>query len=496
MKNVRALVFPALGAAVAFAFVHAQTACSSSSAAPSTGNDSGTDGGGTGDIIIGFSDSLSGGISGLGIPLVQVANVAEQQVNQVGVLGGRHIHIDVFDDLSDPTVGAFNAANHFIGENVPAVLGPLASGQCLGVPDGGTGGMGDLNNLYASHMILEISPSATSPLLTTDQPMTNRFFFRTAPADDFQGKAVALLMHDGVMPLADAGAPSGGGDGGDAGGGSGLIGGGCNNAYLVNGDDDYGNGLMAVVSATFTGKGGIVLGHDTVSTTLAPSYANEAQKVVGATPDCLVLVTYSDVGAQFMRDLRTAMNAPAGMPLTFPVYGSDGEYDSNFIPDGEATAGNAQGPNVTEGVIGTTPDPAPPTTEYAAFRAIWQQSFPGTEPPAYGANLYDAILVLALAIEKAGVATQGTEIRDALYKVTASGVGATTITPDKFVQGESDVSSGIPIEYVGASGPMSFDQSGNVTGSYVVWSVPSQASCSTTGGCFNTIARIDSSMLQ
>ncbi len=334
MKNVRSWVLPALGAAVAFGFVHAQTACSSSSA-PAVSSDGGTDGGGTGDIIIGFSNALSGGISGLGVPLVQVANVAEQQVNQVGVLGGRHIHIDVFDDLSDPTVGAFNAANHFIGENVPAVFGPLASGQCLGVPDGGTGGAGDLNNLYASHMIIEISPSATSPLLTTDQPMTNRFFFRTAPADDFQGKAVALLMHDGVMPIGDAGAPSTG-DSGDAGGPA-RIGGGCNNAYLVNGDDEYGNGLMNVVAASFMSKGGTVLGHDKVSTTLAPSYSTETQTVVAAAPDCLVLVTYSDVGAQFMRDLRVAMNAPAGTPLTFPVYGSDGEYDANFIPYGEAT---------------------------------------------------------------------------------------------------------------------------------------------------------------
>lgn len=490
------VVVPFLAAAAAASF--GQTACSSSS---SGGGNSQTDSGSGGDspvggdITIGFSNSLTGGLSGLGTPLNDAAKVASQQVNQVGVLGGRHIKIETFDDLSDPTTGAPNAANHFIGENVPAVLGPLSSGECLAV-----------DKLLAAKKIVQISPSATSPALTTDQPMTDRYFFRTAPADDFQGKAVSKLIYDGVPAIntGDAGAP-GGDAGGDAGGGSNMIGGGCRNAYLVNGDDGYGNGLMQVVNDTFKGHSDAkVLGWDKVSTSLAPDYKTETQAVVNAittanpTPGsaCLVLVVYSDVGAQFMRDLRTAMNASCTAsgcpPLAFPVYGSDGEYDSAFIPNGETSQGNLSSPNVTVTVSGTTPDPAPATPQFQVFQNIWQASFPGQQPPAYAANLYDAILVLSLAIQQAGTATDGQKIRDALYKVTDPSQ-ATTFGPDKFVAAESAISSGIRVKYIGASGPMTFDQYGNVTGDYIVWRVDKQGDGTYA---FDTVGRIPSSQLQ
>lgn len=490
-STLRTFVLPLLGA-VAVAAASGPMACSSSSggAAPS---DAGAEGAIGGDITIGFSNSLTGGLSGLGTPLNDAARVAEQQVDQVGVLGGRHIHIEVFDDLSDSTKGAPNAAQHFIGEALPAVLGPLSSGECLAV-----------DKTYAAQKIVEISPSATSPALTNDQAATDRYFFRTAPPDDFQGKAVAKLIYDGVASIAaaDAGAPAtdAGGDGGSAGP---MIGGGCRNAYLVNGDDGYGNGLMQVVQDTFLAHSDAkVVGQAKVSTSLAPTYQQETTAVVsafGASPapdDCLVLVVYSDVGAQFMRDLRKAMGAPCtagGCPkLTFPVYGSDGEYDSAFIPLGESSQGDLKSPNVCETVLGTTPDPAPATPQFQIFRTVWQTSFPGKEPPAYGANLYDAILVLALAIEQAGNATDGQAIRDALYKVT-NPEGASTYGPDKFVEAENAIANGLPIKYIGASGPMTFNEYGNVEADYIVWRVDRDASGDVV---FDTVGRIPSSQLQ
>jgi ABC-type branched-subunit amino acid transport system substrate-binding protein len=456
-----------------------QVACSSSSSSGSS-PDAGADGG-TGVITIGFSNALTGGISGLGVPLNDAARVAEQQVNQVGVLGGRQIHIEVVDDLSDSMKGAPNAANHFIAEKVPAVLGPLTSGECLAV-----------NQLYAAHKIVEISPSATSVDLTNAQPMTNRYFFRTAPADNFQGKAIAKLIYSGEPEI--GGSVDGGvGDGGPGTGGAPNVGGGCRNAYLVNGDDDYGNGLMQVVHDSFLAYTGTqVLGSDKVSTTLAPSYATEVGKVVMAKPDCLVLVSYSDVGAQFMRDLRTATGTPAGMPLPFPVYGADGLYDSAFIPNGESTQGDLTSANVCESVTGTTTDPAPNTPQFQVFQTIWQSSFPGMQPPAYSANLYDAVLVLALAIQKAGTATDGEAIRNALYQVSTPN-NAESFGPDKFVAAESAISSGIAVKYIGASGPMTFDQYGNVQGGYIVWRVDKQPN---GDYAYDTVARISSSELQ
>jgi ABC-type branched-subunit amino acid transport system substrate-binding protein len=471
--SARAVVIPLLAAAAGGGFV--QTACTSSHPA-ATASDAG-EGGVAGVITIGFSNSLTGGLNGLGIPLNDAARVAEQQVNQVGVLGGRQINIEIVDDLSDPMVGAPNAANHFISEKLPAVLGPLSSGECEAV-----------QQLFYNSQVVEISPSATAIALTADQPATNRYFFRTAPADDFQGKAVAKLMYGGVEAIApDGGAPEAGADGGAA-----TIGGSCRNAYLVSGNDGYGTGLMQVVHDTFlTEPNTTVIAWDQVSTTLAPSYLMETTTIVGKKPDCLVLVAYSDVGAQFMRDLRTAMGISASDPLTFPVYGSDGEYDSAFIPNGESNQGDLTSPNVCATVTGTTPDPAPATPQFQVFQNIWQSSFPGQQPPAYAANLYDAILVLALAIEQAGTATDGQAIRNALFSVTNPN-GAEGFGPDKFVAAESAITNGIPVKYIGASGPMTFDQYGNVTGDYIVWRVDKQ---SNGNYAFDTVGRIPSSEL-
>jgi branched-chain amino acid transport system substrate-binding protein len=482
--HARTVLLPIL--AVVAAAAVGPTACSPTTSGDGAATDGGAEGAVGGDVIIGFSNSLTGGLTGLGTPLNDAARVAEQQVNQVGVLGGRHIHIEVFDDLSDSTTGAPNAAQHFIGENVPAVLGPLSSPECLAV-----------DQTYAAHKIVEISPSATSTLLTNAQPATDRYFFRTAPSDFYQGQAVAKLIYDGVTPDAtsDAGAPASdaGADGGAPAGT--MVGGGCRNAYLVNANDDYGNGLMKVVHDTFlTHSDATIAGSLTVSTTLAPDYKNETAKVVSANPQCLVLVVYSDVGAQFMRDLRTAMNAQCTSsgcpPLAFPVYGSDGEYDSQFIPRGESNQGDLTSPNVTQSVMGTTPDPAPATPQFQIFRTVWQSSFPGQQPPAYGANLYDAILVLALAIHQAGTATDGQAIRDALFKVTA--VGPATYGPDQFVDAENAISNGLPIKYLGASGPMTFNQYGDVQGDYIVWRVDKQKNGTVA---FDTVGSIPSSQL-
>lgn len=459
-----------------------QTACSSSSSPAATASP-GVDGGSTGPITIGFSNSLTGGLSGLGIPLGDAARVAAEVVNQVGVLGGRPISIEVVDDLSDPTKGAPNAANHFIAEKLPAVLGPLSSGECEAT-----------NQLYAAHQIVEISPSATSVDLTHAQPATNRYFFRTAPSDSFQGNAIAKLIYDGepALTAADGGAPDAGGDGGDGGAGA-IVGGGCRRAYLMNGDDDYGNGLMQVVHDAFLAYPGTqVLGWLKVPTTLMPNYMTQASTIVAANPDCMVLASYSDVGSQFMRDLRTVAGTPAGTPLGFPVYGSDGLYDSLFVPDGETQQGNLMSPNVCQSVTGTTTDPAPDTPQFQQFQALWQASFPGVQPPAYSANLFDAVLVLALAIEKAGTAGDGEAIRNALYQVTNPS-GAESFGPDQFVAAEAAIENGLAVKYVGASGPMTFDPYGNVQGGYIVWRVDQQP-----GGNFayRTVARISSTELE
>jgi ABC-type branched-subunit amino acid transport system substrate-binding protein len=493
---------PAAGAVAGLALVPAACSSSSSSAGPPPPAEAASP-----DVVIGFSDALSGGLKGVGIPLADVARVAEQQVNQVGILGGRHIHVEIADDASDPAEGAGDVADHFIGEGVSAVIGPLSSPQCQSV-----------FQAYGAKGIVEISPTATSAIFR-DHGVDSSFFFRTAPSDDRQGIALAQLVYAGVSgsTTADAGAPEAGVDGGAPDGGdppeagaAPLVGGGCRYAYVVHGKDDYGTRLKDSFAKTFLAMSSSahVIGTTGVDTSLVPTYVPVADAVkslravtskhVGANRVCLVLIVYPDVGAQFLRDLRTETKSPAGTPLPFPVFGTDGEFDSAFIPDGETMVNDPTSDNVTEAVLGTTPQADPNATAYQTFVTLYRNSFPGGSVPAYGANLFDAIMVLALAMDAAGTATDGAAIRDALYQVTDP-QNATAVGPAGFVDAEASLHKGIKVKYVGASGPLIFGDDGtnkargDVAEDYAVWRVDRQPDHTFA---FDTIARIKWDTLQ
>jgi len=94
------------------------------------------------------------------------------------------------------------------------------------------------------------------------------------------------------------------------------------------------------------------------------------------------------------------------------------------------------------------------------------------EPTGYCANSYDVVAVIALAIEKAGDAS-GTAIRDSLRGVANP--------PGKEV---SDIGEALrlireglwDINYQGASGDITFDENGDVKGSYCEWSIADNGS--------------------
>ncbi|HEY8090753.1 MAG TPA: ABC transporter substrate-binding protein, partial [Polyangiaceae bacterium] len=349
----------------------------------------------TGPITIGVIDSLTGGLSGLGVGLNQVIGVAARQINRVGVAGGRQIIFDVRDDGSDPAQSVL-AARALLGEGVVGILGPISSEEVHQV-EGLT---------YAANTV-EISATATSVLL--DRYPAPVYFFRTAPPDSLQALAVMDYVRRGIYL-----APDGGtnvvavGTPGDAGVGA-MLGGTCKNAYIVNGDDSYGTSLGDSVATAFLDNEGAVVGRDPVPTTLQDNYSSVLDHIEKANPDCVILIVYSDVGAEFMTELR-ARNAWHGV-----VCGTDGEYDSNFIPRGQSDPANPSSPNSTAGVSGTSPDSAPDTPEYKAFVSIWQESYPGTQPPIYGANQYDATILLALAIQKSW--KDGISVRDGLLAI-------------------------------------------------------------------------------
>src|SRR6056297_2841270 len=78
-------------------------------------------------------------------------------------------------------------------------------------------------------------------------------------------------------------------------------------------------------------------------------------------------------------------------------------------------------------------------------------------------------MIAALAIEKAGIAKDTAAIKEAIREV-ANPPGE-VVTINEFAKGKKLISQGKDIQYVGGSGPVDFDEHGDVAGLYEHWTV-------------------------
>ncbi len=399
-------------------------------------------------IIIGVSLGLTGSLDSFSAPLQNAIRVAEGQINSLGGISGRPVSFKVVDDTSDEGAVAAKAVQSLLDLGAVALIGPVGSSQVVAT-----------QKLAADKHVIMISPSATSPDLSTIQPSHDRYFFRTTPPDDLQGKAVALFALKGPPRT---GGTDGGVDGGTVGTSF------CTKMAMVYIDNSYGNAMSKVVGDYLRGKGGTITANVKVPVKRADNYKAEVDQVIKSTPQCQALIAYDDVGDQYMVDLKSRI---AELGPDFIVIGTDGVYTSGFITNGRADKTNPSSPTVAEGVYGTNPDTNPPTGEFSDFRNLYNAYFPlgaGKQPDAYTANTYDAAILAILAIVQAGTVTDGAKIRDALYQVSKGGIA---YGPAQLGDAIQAILSGQDIDYKGASGNVDLDDNGNTISDYIVWKV-------------------------
>lgn len=384
---------------------------------------------------------------------------AEGQINAAGGLLGRPVQFVIADDQGDEADIAVARANELVQKGVLAVIGPVSSGQVLAV-----------QQVYHDAHVIQMLPTATSTKITTIQPPNDRWLFRTIAADDFQGAAVMLLAEKTPRGLGDGGAPVG--DGGAA-----VT---CNKLAIVNLDNAYGTAMGDVIAQYWPKKTGQpILVRKSVPVDLASDYKDVIESIYtapGGPPECMAIILYEDTGAEIVREFKadprfSNLMKDANKPFFF--IGTDGTYSDKFVTLGLANQSDPTGANVTvdppPNVTGCTPDSQPPTPEYNQYRTIFSSYFPlgAAEAPAFSANAYDAAILVALAVAKAGTATDRVAIRDALLAV--AGPPGKTYTPAQYLDALQAVQQGTDIDYKGASGNVDIQPNGNVEGSFAVW---------------------------
>ena len=140
-------------------------------------------------VILGFT----GPIESLTPAMADSAELAMKEASDSGAfLGGKAIVPVRGDSTCIDAAAATAAAERLVtAEGVAAIFGADCSGVTIAIT----------NNVSVPNGVVTISPSATSPALTTIED--NGLFFRTAPSDARQGQVLAeLLIERGIDSVA------------------------------------------------------------------------------------------------------------------------------------------------------------------------------------------------------------------------------------------------------------------------------------------------------
>jgi len=338
-------------------------------------------------VILGFTGPLETITPHMG----DAAEMAIAEVNEAGgVLDGRMIEPVRGDSTCIDAGAATAAAERLItSDGISAIMGA----DCSGV----TGAI--LQNVALANGTLMISPSATSPGLSTVED--NGLFFRTAPSDARQGQILTEVLNErGIKEVA-----------------------------LTYTNNDYGKGLADAFQAAYEGSGGsvtIAAAHEDGKA----DYSAEVGSLASAGGEALVVAGYVDQGGRGV--IQASLDS--------------GAYDVFVLPDG--MYGNSLIENIGDGLEGSF-GVIPGTDGDGAAKFVEMGSAAGFDATSsFTGESYDAAALILLSMEAAG-STDSSEVAAKVLDI-ANAPGE-QIFPGELAKALEILRGGGEIDYVGAS---------------------------------------------
>lgn len=340
------------------------------------------------EIRIGCVVPMSGPLADMGLKIKDGAALAVEEINTRGGITGRKV-ILVVEDATDAQ-SSLLAIKKLVEENqVEVIVGPLTDDGVLRV-----------GPYAAERQVLLLSPSATSPIIGI-QPWS-QWFFRTVANDALQAKAL-------VKAIVDRGFKKVG--------------------ILVQ-DTPYYIGIGIMAEELLATKADIVASVRYASAKF--DYRIELETIRDKRPDCIL-----HIGDAYGSAVLYSQALEMRLDAIQWVVGQEIHAETMFeIPEATEFMRKA-----VIGVRFVAPETSP---TYIEFSTKYYNAF-NTAPGVYCDNTYDAVKLIALAIEKIEV-YDAVRIRDALWQVGK--------------------------EYTGASGAITFDEKGDrVWAPYEEWKV-------------------------
>jgi branched-chain amino acid transport system substrate-binding protein len=356
-------------------------------------------------IILGFT----GPLETITPHMAAGAELAIAEANESGLLPVTLNPVRADSTCIDAAAATAAAERLVTSDNVAAIVGADCSGVTIAVANG----------VAVPNGVLMISPSATSPALSTLED--NDLFFRTAPSDARQGEILAALMNDrGISEVA-----------------------------VTYTNNDYGLGLAESFSAAFQASGGTVL----ISSPHEDGrgdYSAEVAALQASGAETLMVLGYVDQGGRGI--VQAALDTGAFESFVF----GDGMFGTSII--------EAIGSELDGAVIGVVPGSDSPAR--ATFDEMGAAA--GFEPTSsYTGESYDAAALVALAIAKTGSADRA-GLAPAIMEI-ANAPGE-PILPGELAKGIEILQSGGDIDYQGAT-DVELIGAGEAAGQYRIYEI-------------------------
>ena len=331
-----------------------------------------------GKYVIGASFELTGNVANYGKSTLSGLKLAVDQVNKAGGVNGKQLVVVESDNKSEPAESGNSVTKLITQDKVVAVVGPATSGCVFAATP-----------VVTSNKVPLIAPCATAPAITVDNGQVKEFIFRACFIDPFQGRVMAEFA-DKTLGVKNV-------------------------AILHDASSDYSKGLAEVFEKTLNEKGGKVVAKEAFLSKDI-DFKAALTKIKAANPEAIYIPGYYEEVAKIIKQTRE-------IGLNVPLIGCDG-WDSPKLVE-------IAGPEALNNTYFSSAFSVQDQTEsvqkfIADYKAMYQK-----DPDIFCMQGYNAGLVLADALKRAGDGADGTKLAAAIAATKDLPVASGKLTYDK-----------------------------------------------------------------
>ena len=328
--------------------------------------------------VIGASFELTGNVANYGKSTLSGLKLAVDQVNKAGGVNGKQLVVVESDNKSEPAESGNSVTKLITQDKVVAVVGPATSGCVFAATP-----------VVTSNKVPLIAPCATAPAITVDNGQVKEFIFRACFIDPFQGRVMAEFA-DKTLGVKNV-------------------------AILHDASSDYSKGLAEVFEQTLNEKGGKVVAKEAFLSKDI-DFKAALTKIKAANPEAIYIPGYYEEVAKIIKQTRE-------IGLNVPLIGCDG-WDSPKLVE-------IAGPEALNNTYFSSAFSVQDQTEsvqkfIADYKAMYQK-----DPDIFCMQGYNAGLVLADALKRAGDGADGTKLAAAIAATKDLPVASGKLTYDK-----------------------------------------------------------------